>query len=531
MQIPIIDLFAGPGGLGEGFSALLDEQGRNVFKIGLSIEKEFFAHQTLTLRSFYRQFGKNQVPVEYYKAISGEISVEKLYSLYPAQASNAKEEAWNAALGEVSTDIIDHKISRALKGERDWVLIGGPPCQAYSLVGRSRNQGIDPNDPRVYLYREYYRILAVHNPPVFIMENVKGLLSAKVDKNIIFQQILNDLRNPVEAFELLNGVPENKMSCPGYKIYSLVQEPNGFELDGHPVYQHSDFVIQAEDYGIPQTRHRVILLGIRNDISIQTVPLIKKTVKTPVKDVLTGLPALRSGLSKEKDTFLNWKKNIARFNSKNHKSKIDAAQASVINKVIDSIETGPDLSRGAEFIPTRAEIKFRPKWFLDEKIGGVCNHSTRSHISDDLLRYLFVSSFAEAFGRSPKLSEFPPFLLPNHKNVAESIVTNKFADRFRVQVSDSPAKTITSHISKDGHYYIHPDSIQCRSLTVREAARIQTFPDNYFFLGPRTAQYIQVGNAVPPVLSAMISEVVATVFQQMPETIERVGSTKLLANG
>ena len=119
----------------------------------------------------------------------------------------------------------------------------------------------------------------------------------------------------------------------------------------------------------------------------------------------------------------------------------------------------------------------------------------RSHIIEDLYRYLFVACFARVKGRSPKLSDFPLTLLPKHENVGKGVEENKFADRFRTQLYGEPSKTVTSHISKDGHYFIHPDSGQCRSLTVREAARIQTFPDNYYFCGSRTQQFHQVGNA------------------------------------
>jgi DNA (cytosine-5)-methyltransferase 1 len=144
-------------------------------------------------------------------------------------------------------------------------------------------------------------------------------------------------------------------------------------------------------------------------------------------------------------------------------------------------------------------------WYDDKKLKGFANHETRSHIKEDLYRYLFVSCFAEIQGRSPKLSDFPAQLLPRHLNIDLGIGENKFGDRFRVQLLNEPAKTVTSHISKDGHYYIHPDPAQCRSLTVREAARIQTFPDNYYFCGPRTQQYHQVGNAVPPYLAYKIA--------------------------
>jgi DNA (cytosine-5)-methyltransferase 1 len=119
----------------------------------------------------------------------------------------------------------------------------------------------------------------------------------------------------------------------------------------------------------------------------------------------------------------------------------------------------------------------------------------------DLTRYLFAATFAEVTGRAPKAHDFPNKLAPKHSNWRTGI----FSDRFRVQIAERPASTITSHISKDGHYFIHPDPSQCRSLTVREAARLQTFPDDYVFLGNRTEQYVQVGNAVPPYLAKQIA--------------------------
>ena len=136
-------------------------------------------------------------------------------------------------------------------------------------------------------------------------------------------------------------------------------------------------------------------------------------------------------------------------------------------------------------------------------------------MATDLHRYMFVSSFAQAHGSSPTLADFPRELLPEHKNVDTGRKGQIFADRFRVQLPDSPSTTITSHISKDGHYYIHYDPAQCRSLTVREAARLQTFPDNYKFEGARTHQYHQVGNAVPPLLAKKIAEIIWRVLEKI----------------
>ena len=145
-------------------------------------------------------------------------------------------------------------------------------------------------------------------------------------------------------------------------------------------------------------------------------------------------------------------------------------------------------------------------WFHDPKLGGVLQHETRSHMRSDLHRYMFASCFARANDYSPKLTIFPPKLRPAHGNMdAENV---PFTDRFRVQLAKEPSTTVVSHIAKDGHYYIHHDPAQCRSLTVREAARLQTFPDNYFFEGNKTQQYHQIGNAVPPYLARKIAEVV-----------------------
>lgn len=590
MKIPVIDVFAGPGGLGEGFSSFENENGERVFEVTLSIEKDKYAWQTLLLRSFFRQYPKGKAPDSYYKFIKkkGYVDIEKFEDLIvddPVAQDNfkrARNIAWNATLGKegnITEEEIDERISEALindDGEsvENWLLVGGPPCQAYSLVGRSRNGGIDPEDPKVHLYKDYYRILAVHNPPVFVMENVKGLLSATVEENPAFEQILRDIKDPVQAYSKLNGKDTHVSSCPGYYIYSFVREPREdqdslFEND-EPNFKHRDYVIRSEEYGIPQARHRVILLGIRKDLKdLEPGVLAVKDKDITLRDVLDGLPPVRSGLSKRKDSVQNWKRELLRLKSdvvddvnislaedlftpdeRKNILKIKSLRdwiaralilrtyfildsvedkypsvADKMNEVLSTIKNSAPQSRGNEFMSLNCSISPNDEelrsWYLDKRIGGVCNHSARGHMSSDLYRYLFISSFGEIEKRSPKLEDFPSDLLPNHQNVNEGVKNAKFADRFRVQLWDEPSKTVTSHISKDGHYYIHPDPNQCRSLTVREAARIQTFPDNYFFCGPRTSQYIQVGNAVPPLLARQIAGVVKTIFGETNERINR----------
>ncbi|WP_084442243.1 DNA cytosine methyltransferase [Termitidicoccus mucosus] len=506
MPIPIIDLFAGPGGLGEGFSAFR-HQGIAVFKIGLSIEKDPLAHQTLELRAFFRQFPDKQAPSEYYQRLSGLISREALFEKFSDEAENARREAWHAELGSknFSSETVDKRIRDTIGQSKDWVLIGGPPCQAYSLVGRSRRKN-DPtfaSDEKHLLYQQYLRILAMHRPPVFVMENVKGMLSATVNEAGIFQKIRGDLSEPLKA------VPEANQAVPlGYKLFSLVC--NQPDLLGEIPPQN--FVVRAEEYGIPQARHRVILLGIRSDWPHIPDILRRAKKQIPIEKAISDLPRLRSGLSKEDDSGENWLAAIRALagSSALAESAVTPALRWAIKKVLSNMSD--KLQRGSEFVTGTPAPKFAKTWLRDPKLKGFCNHVTRGHIREDLHRYLFAAQFARLMNQTPSLEHFPSELLPDHENVDEAITGAMFNDRFRVQRRRRPSTTITSHISKDGHYFIHYDPAQCRSLTVREAARLQTFPDNYFFEGPRTAQYHQVGNAVPPLLAYQIARIVARLF-------------------
>jgi DNA (cytosine-5)-methyltransferase 1 len=525
--IPVIDIFAGPGGLGEGFSAFEHPVTKEkVFKIALSVEMEHFAHQTLTLRSFFRQFDNGQVPEDYYDFVREKIKLEELYKRHPDQAEKAQREAWKARLGTgkdaVSNELVDKRIKEALDGRKDFLLIGGPPCQAYSLVGRSRRKQIvlnEEDDEKVGLYKQYLRILAVHSPAVFIMENVKGMLSAKTEENPVFEKILSDLTDPVSAHTILFGSNGTELKCPGYRIYSLVSKPRENELgfDDKPKFKHSDFIIKAENYGIPQARHRVILLGIRNDLHV--IPgILEKQEAVPISDVLKDLPKIRSGLSKLKDDANVWRTEISKILTNGTLKGIDKDVFNEIEKQLKLIDL-PKEDAGKNFIPWHTDIRpYRDDWFVDERLKVVCNHQSRGHMVSDLHRYFFASCFTRIKGRSPKLEDFPESLWPAHQNIKEGVEDKKFADRFRVQPWDEPCKTVTSHISKDGHYYIHPDPAQCRSFTVREAARIQTFPDNYFFYGPRTSQFIQVGNAVPPLLAKQIAAILTDFITEKSNT-------------
>jgi DNA (cytosine-5)-methyltransferase 1 len=510
--IPVIDLFAGPGGLGEGFSAFCDNDGQNPFKIALSIEKETNAHSTLELRAFFREFNNSTAPKDYYNYVRGEITRGELFKNYPEQASKAQVQAWHAELGcrNPSNGEIDQRIRDAINNHDSWVLIGGPPCQAYSIVGRSRmkNHKVDfENDQRHFLYKEYLRIVAIHRPPVFVMENVKGILSSKLNGENVIDKILRDLRNPVAALFSKTGTEESNSQL-SYHIYSLVKPA----LDD-TCLMPKDYVIKSEKFGIPQKRHRVILLGIRSDLAIRPTALSEASEQYPVERTINDLPKLRSGVSKEKDSPEIWGTILQNI------PKSDWVKSALIPPTLrdelcsQSLKINCDLDQGSRFLLSNNKPDFAAEWFYDANLHGICNHMSRSHMRSDLYRYFFASCFSKVYGRSPKLNEFPAELLPNHNNVNSGVRGKMFADRFRVQVSDEPSTTIMSHISKDGHYYIHPDPTQCRSLTVREAARLQTFPDNYFFEGNQTAQYHQVGNAVPPLLAAQIAMIVNEIIK------------------
>jgi DNA (cytosine-5)-methyltransferase 1 len=508
MAIPVIDLFAGPGGLSEGFSSVKDARSQRIFKVKLSIEKDKHAHRTLELRAFFRCFPKGEAPPDYYQYIAGNLKRHELFARYPRQAKVAREEAWLGELGNksLSNNVVDKRIKNALNGRKKWLLMGGPPCQAYSLVGRSRIRGKSlkkyEEDPRHFLYREYLRILAKHAPPVFIMENVKGLLSATVKEKTIFKNIFADLRKPREAL----GQKE-KGKVLEYRIVSLVN-PAG---NGRGEFKPEDFVVRAEEFGVPQARHRVILLGVRSDIAEGPRALTPHRGAS-IDVVLQDLPRLRSGLSKQEDSPDLWRAAVKGLLDEKWFSNgfIKAYMRQALRVAANQISK--DLSRGAEYCESDRRPVWQPEWYFDTALGGVLNHQTRGHIREDLYRYLYASVFAQVKNRSPLLQDFPKPLLPKHGNAEAALEKHKFNDRFRVQLAGRPSTTVTSHISKDGHYYIHYDPKQCRSLTVREAARLQTFPDNYFFEGPRTEQYKQVGNAVPPLLAKQIAEIVAVLL-------------------
>lgn len=506
-EFAIVDLFAGPGGLAEGFSSVRSEGGSRPFRVALSVEKEPSAFQTLRLRSFLRQF-PNGFPTEYYRFLNNNMPEPKWGELYPEEWEAACDETVMLELGSREAIAeIDARLEQIVKSHRGNVLlIGGPPCQAYSLAGRARNRGTEGydagKDKRHFLYKEYIRILKKLMPAAFVMENVKGLLSSYVDGQRIFDQVLDDLSAVGGgAYRLIPLTPRSgQLHVPGF---------------GHP--PAFDFVVRAEDHGVPQSRHRVIILGVRADIAarlddteISAAMLPESEAPVTVQDVLKGMPKLRSGLSTGDDGEEIWQSQAYRIMRRVSKTAIGMSEEEKERFRTKGEEIAAALQAASRVYKrmggSYAEVSTScpdclRHWLHDKNLTRFPNNETRGHMLADLGRYFYAALYGGVMGVSPKARNFPSGLAPDHRNWK----TGKFADRFRVQLWKLPATTITSHIAKDGHYFIHPDPAQCRSLTVREAARLQTFPDNYFFKGNRTQQFIQVGNAVPPFLARKIA--------------------------
>lgn len=544
--IQVVDLFAGPGGLGEGFTSFGDGQR---FEIVVSAEKDSKAWQTLRLRAFFRLLKKHKPAhlFEYYNycndpAALGEFTPsDETKELWDAAAREAKCITLGSDAGNKILDDALNDLEHGLNDKRPWVLIGGPPCQAYSVVGRARNQAKADykaeEDHRHFLYKEYLRIIREKQPTVFVMENVKGILSSKVNDERIFSNILRDLSDPHQA--LHEGGTGKR-----YHIYSLATGTHFAPGDDVDKIDPRAFIIRAEGYGIPQARHRVILLGISEDCLPENLIQVKLTKDSPeatVGQVIGNLPKLRSGLTKMADSQESWA-SVVQDQVKYLRDQIDVADK--MWQVLGDIQTGfnaPASSGGRRV--RRAASKNDggtgnaqlDDWYRDQNLDYWLNHEVRGHMLTDLRRYVFAAAYAKLHGVSPKGHKGFNLegLAPDHANWESGV----FSDRFRVQAENLPATTITSHISKDGHYFIHYDPTQCRSLSVREAARIQTFPDNYFFQGNRTEQFHQVGNAVPPLLASKIARVVFRIlfdkvreFDEQGSAVEQADADLPLAN-
>lgn len=410
-----IDLFAGAGGLSEGFK-------RAGFEVLAHVEMDPFAALTLKTREAYYYLKENNMLDIYRSYLLGNITRDKLYASIP---ENILQKVICECISDETIEsiftYIDNLLVQSNENEVD-VLIGGPPCQAYSTAGRGRLPDKMQKDERNYLYLQYIKFLERYQPKMFVFENVVGIFSAQGGK------VLVDMKEKIDSA--------------GYKIH--VQ------------------VINAGGIGVLQNRKRVIIRGVRKDIAInlKDIYFSDDQEKFSLRELWSDLPKLHAGESINGEVY----------------TSIPNACCQLLN-------------------------------LRDRHCDILTWHVSRPHNEQDLKIYKLCVETWDKEHKKLKYSELPDEL-KSHKN------HETYLDRFNVLDYDGVAHTLVAHIAKDGHYYIHPDIDQNRSISVREAARIQSFPDNYFFEGSRTAAFTQIGNAVPPKLAEFIGN-------NISETLER----------
>lgn len=385
-----IDLFAGCGGLSEGFY-------REGFKALAHVEIDHWACETLRTRMKY--YGYENYDKE---VIECDIT---------------------------SKDILE-KIDTAVDGRDVDLIIGGPPCQAYSTAGRVRDGKKMATDPRNYLFESYVKILEHYKPKFFVFENVTGVLSAQVKNEPIFPKILKALG----------------------KKYKVIGDP-------------SILIHNTADYGVPQLRKRVIIMGVRKDLDIGPLQLYQNVIKT------------------------HWNPETPKDERIGRKQYINVKQA--IGD-LPPVEPGFDASTQEYNYPCNNDFLKR----IGKKgIHPLLDHVARSHNDLDRERFQVMIHNHWSFGQLRR--EMPKY---EHEHA------RVFDNSYVVQWWDLPSKTILAHIHKDGFQFIHPDEAQRRTFTVREAARIQSFPDDFEFKGSRGEKYKQIGNAVPPLFAEALAK-------------------------
>ena len=385
-----IDLFAGCGGLSEGFY-------REGFKALAHVEIDHWACETLRTRmKFYG-----------YKDYEKEVIEHDI----------------------TSKDIIE-RIDKAVNGRTVDIIIGGPPCQAYSTAGRVRDGKRMASDPRNYLFESYVKILEHYQPKFFIFENVTGLLSARV-----------------------NGAP----------IFPIVLKALGerYKVIGNPEV----LVHNTADYGVPQLRKRVIIIGVRKGIDKGPLQLYQDIVKT------------------------HWNPETSEGEREGRRRYVDVKQAL---GDLPPVEPGDDASTDSFNYPCNNDFLKR---IGKPGIHPLLDHIARSHNNLDRERFQVMIHNHWSFGQLRR--EMPQY---EHEHA------RVFDNSYVVQWWDLPSKTILAHIHKDGFQFIHPDEAQRRTFTVREAARIQSFPDDFEFKGSRGEKYKQIGNAVPPLFAEALAK-------------------------
>lgn len=405
-----IDLFAGAGGLSEGFI-------KNGFNPVAHVEMNAAACLTLKTRIAYHHLHKKGKLHIYSRYLKGEISQEELYSHVP---SRKFETVINAEISDQTLPLIFNRIDDLSKGKKIDLIIGGPPCQAYSLVGRGRDINGMRGDKRNYLFTYYASFLKKYRPKYFVFENVKGLLYS----DGYLDQMLGLFQSPEVGYQV------------HYKL------------------------LDASNFGVLQSRERLIIIGRRG----------KKPFKYPAFN----------------ETKNSWKISTDLFAD------------------LPELKSG----EGSRWMPYSGKTtKYLNQFGIRNGLDGIPQHIARPHNPRDLKIYEKILDAWLKENRRLHYHELPENLKTHSKE-------HVFTDRFKVVNPHGHSHTMVAHISKDGHYYIHPDPAQNRSISVREAARIQSFPDDYFFEGGRTSAFRQIGNAVPPLMASEIAKVLKSIYKK-----------------
>lgn len=400
-KLNYIDLFAGAGGLSEGFI-------RAGFNPIAHVEMDKYACDTIKTRLAYHHLKIENKENIYKKYLLQEINRDELYGMIP---KSLLDTVINQEISQKTIPGIFKRIDNILGKKKVDVIIGGPPCQAYSLIGRARDPQSMEGDKRNFLYKYYAEFLKHYKPTYFVFENVTGLITAK-----------NYLDQMLELFRSKNV---------------------GYNVD----YR----IIDASEHGVIQKRKRVIVIGKRNDFSFEYPQFARDFKLWCVKpDLFDDLPFLKPG---DAPAIIDYAKNPSSY-LKNF-----------------------GLRNGLPF---------------------VSQHITRPHNERDLAIYKIAIKKWLQNNERLRYDELPSELKTHQKQ-------DVFLDRFKVVNPHGCSHTMVAHIAKDGHYYIYPDLKQIRSISVREAARIQSFPDDFFFEGGRSAAFKQIGNAVPPLLAQSIA--------------------------
>lgn len=404
-----IDLFAGAGGLSEGFT-------RMGFTPIAHVEMNKDACDTLRTRAIFHWLKDNGKENIYYDYLKSENKNKNFFWKENGIPQQVIDSVINKEISKETLPEIFELIDSILGSENVDVVIGGPPCQAYSVAGRARDKNRMQGDHRNFLYKYYVEFLKKYQPKIFVFENVPGILSASNGKH------LNDIFDAVRAA--------------GYEL-SLPTNDKRF--------------LNAKDFGVLQDRKRVIIVGWKKELGLSYPDFELSEPKFKIqKDLFADLPELKNGEGTM--NAVKYKKTTTEYLKQ---SKI------------------------------RTDIDF------------VTQHIARPNNENDLEIYRIAVQEWEQ-GRRLNYAKLPQRLI-KHSN------TKTFTNRFQVVNGEGVSHTVVAHIAMDGHYYIHPDIKQNRSISVREAARIQSFPDDYFFEGSRTAAFKQIGNAVPPLMAEKIA--------------------------